>query len=163
MTTIPAARSIARHGVPSLFVFVVLVALVANFGAMFRPDIWYAELAKPAWMPPHEIFGPVWIVLYLMIAIAGWRVWRSAGRMVGALHLWTAQLIANALWPFAFFGLHRIDIALTDIGILLCAILLFIYRARRRSPLASWLFVPYALWVGFATALNFAIWRLNPV
>ena len=153
--------AIARHGVPSLVVFIAFVAVAAMFGATFRPDAWFAVLSKPDWNPPARVFAPVWTALYLMIAIAGWRVWRGAGRMVAALHVWGAQLILNGLWSFMFFGLHRMDIAFVDISLLLALTLLFIPTARRFSLLASWLFVPYAAWVGFATALNFSIWRLN--
>lgn len=158
-----STMAVARYGVPSLIVFVLCVAMVATFGANFRPEAWFAALAKPEWNPPRQVFAPVWTVLYLAIAAAGWRVWRSTGRMVAALHVWVAQLILNGLWSFVFFGLHRIDIALVDISLLLALILLFVVIARRHSRLASWLFVPYAAWVGFATALNFAIWRLNPI
>ena len=157
MTTVATTR----YGVPSLLVFVVLVAMAASFGTWFRADTWFAALSKPAWMPPKELFGPVWTALYLIITAAGWRLWRSTGRMVTALHLWGAQLVLNALWPFMFFGLHRIDIALGAICLQLALILSFIATAWRYSRFTSWLCVPYAAWVGFAASLNFAIWRLN--
>jgi tryptophan-rich sensory protein len=158
-----ATVAIARYGLPSLIVFIFIVAGAAVFGANFRPDSWFLALARPQWNPPNQLFAPVWTVLYLMMAVAGWRVWRGTGRMVLALHVWGAQLILKALWFFMLFGLHRVDIALVDISMLLALILLFIVTSRRYSLLASWLFVPYAAWVGFETALNFAIWRLNPV
>jgi len=158
MASVPSAR----YGVPSLIVFILFAAVAAVFGSSFHPGAWFAALAKPEWNPPNQLFAPVWTVLYLMMAVAGWRVWRATGRMVPALHVWGAQLILNGLWSFTFFGLHRIDIALVDISVLLVLIMGFVVTARRYSLLASWLFVPYAAWVGFATALNFAIWRLNP-
>jgi tryptophan-rich sensory protein len=160
MATVPSTRS--GYGIPSLIVFVMFAAIAAVFGGNFHPDGWFAALPKPQWSPPNQLFAPLWTILYVMMAVAGWRVWRASGRMVTALHVWGAQLILNGLWPFMFFGLHRIDIALVDISVLLVLILGFIVTARRYSLLASWLFVPYAAWVGFATALNFAIWRLDP-
>ena len=150
-----------RAQLPSLAVFVALVVAVALFGARFSPDAWYQQLARPSWNPPNAVFGPVWTVLYAAIAVAGWLVWRAAGRIVLSLQFWLAQLVMNGLWSFLFFGLHRPDLALVDICLLLVLIFAFIVTARQRSLVASWLFVPYAAWVGFATALNFSIWQLN--
>jgi tryptophan-rich sensory protein len=150
-----------RQGVVSFAVFFVLVAAAAGFGAQFSPTAWYASLAKPAWTPPNALFGPVWTILYVGIAVAGWLVWRRTERFVLALVFWSAQLLLNAGWSLLFFGLHRPDIALADIVVLLICIFGFVVTARRHSGLASSLFIPYALWVGFATALNFAIVRMN--
>lgn len=150
-----------RTHFPALAVFIALVAAIAFFGAQFTPDAWYRQLAKPPWNPPAAVFGPVWTVLYVAIAVAGWLVWRATGRIVPALQFWIAQLLINGLWSFLFFGLHRPDLALIDICLLLALIFAFIVSARRHSVVASGLFVPYAAWVGFATALNFSIWRLN--
>jgi tryptophan-rich sensory protein len=155
------ALALKRTQLPSLVVFVLLVAAAGLFGAQFEPGNWYWQLTKPSWNPPDEVFGPMWTALYVGIAVAGWLVWRAAGRMVMSLQFWFAQLVVNGLWSFLFFGLHRPDLALVDIALLLVLIFAFIVTARHRSPVASWLFVPYAAWVGFATALNFTIWRLN--
>jgi tryptophan-rich sensory protein len=148
--------------VVSLVVFVVLTAAAAAFGAQFAPGEWYAALDKPSWNPPNWLFGPVWTVLYLAIAVAGWRVWRKApGKLSPALGLWIAQLLLNAAWSWAFFGLHEMGWALAEILLLLATITSFIVVARPVDRLASWLFVPYGLWVSFATVLNFTLWRLN--
>jgi tryptophan-rich sensory protein len=154
-------QAIARRGVVSLVVFVMTVAAAATFGAQFSPTSWYENLSKPTWTPPNAMFGPVWTILYVGIAVAGWRVWRRTGRCVAALWLWLAQLVLNACWSLLFFGLHRPDMALVDIVMLLATILGFVFTARRHSVLASWLFVPYAVWVSFASALNYAIVSLN--
>ncbi len=153
------AATIGR--LPSLLVFLVAVALVAAFGAQFEPGAWYAQLNKPDWNPPSWVFGPVWTLLYMAIAVAGWLVWRETREVGAVLQLWGVQLIANGLWSWLFFGLHRPDIALVDIALLLCLIVAFMIAARRQSVLASWLFVPYAVWVGFAAALNGSIWSAN--
>ncbi len=142
-------------------VFIALVAATASAASIFEPGSWYEQLVKPSWTPPNRVFAPVWTALYVGIAVAGWLVWRRTGRMVAALQFWLAQLVLNWMWSFLFFGLHRPDLALADILLLLACIIAFIVTARRRSPAASWLFIPYAVWVGFATALNFSIWRLN--
>lgn len=156
-----SSTALKQSHVPALILFVVLVAVAASTGAMFEPGAWYEQLAKPSWNPPNAVFGPVWTVLYIGIAIAGWLTWRASARMTVALLLWIAQLVLNWAWSFLFFGLHRPDLALVDILLLLATIFAFIVSARRRSPVASWLFVPYAAWVSFAIALNFSIWRLN--
>lgn len=146
---------------PSLLLFLSLVALVAAFGAQFEPGAWYSQLQKPDWNPPNWVFGPVWTLLYIGIAVAGWLVWRATRRVQPALQLWGMQLIANGLWSWLFFGLHQPGIALVDISLLFCLIVSFIIASRRYSVAASWLFVPYAIWVGFAAALNASIWSAN--
>jgi tryptophan-rich sensory protein len=146
----------------ALIIFVALVAVAAFGGARFHPDDWYAALSKPDWTPPSWLFAPVWTLLYAGIAVAGWLVWRrSGGRLTPALVLWLLQLGLNATWSWLFFGLHRPGMALVDIAALLLCILAFTIVARRLSPVSSLLFVPYALWVAFATALNYAIWQRN--
>jgi tryptophan-rich sensory protein len=146
----------------ALLVFVVLVAAAAVVGGRFLPGPWYVSLAKPAWTPPNWVFGPVWTLLYIGIAFAGWLVWRRNGPRAGAsLALWGAQLVLNAAWSWFFFGQHRPGIALADIVALLACIVAFIIVTYADSRPAALLFVPYALWVGLATALNHAIWRMN--
>lgn len=148
---------------PALLVFVLVVAAAAVFGAQFMPGAWYAALLKPAWTPPNWLFGPVWTLLYIAIAFAGWRVWRAAhARRPLALGLWWAQWLCNGLWSWLFFGLHRPDLALIDIGLLLACIVAFVVVAWRIDRIAAWLFVPYAVWVSYASSLNLWIWLNNP-
>ena len=147
----------------SLIIFGVVVLAIAFCGSRFKPDAWHAALAKPAWNPPNWVFAPVWTVLYAAIAVAGWLVWRAAGdRWSPALTFWALQLAANGAWTWLFFGRHRIDVALADIGVTLICIVGFMVVASSLSPAASLLFLPYAAWILFAGALNAAIWRLNP-
>lgn len=124
---------------------------------------WYAELAKPAWNPPNWIFGPVWTVLYAMMAVAAWRVWLHGGwtRQKKALGLFLLQWALNALWTPLFFGLHRPGWALAEILVLLVAILATIREFWRVERLAGALLLPYSAWVAFASVLNWAIWRMN--
>ena len=146
----------------SLTVFIAMVAAAALVGSQFGPGPWYVALQKPSWTPPDWLFGPVWSVLYIAIAVAGWSVWRSkAVSVTKPILLWLLQVILNGLWSWLFFGLRRPELALIDIIALLITICCFIATANGTSRVAAWLFVPYALWVGFATALNFAIWQLN--
>lgn len=146
----------------SLAIFVALVAAAAFIGGQFMPGEWYRALEKPSWNPPSWVFGPVWTTLYVMIAVAGWLVWHSEGRRrQAALAFWAAQLVLNAMWSWLFFGLKRPDLAMIDIVWLWLVIGGFTIAAWRLRRAASLLFVPYWLWVSFASALNFTIWRLN--
>lgn len=129
-------------------------------GYLNPPGEWYSGLAKPSFNPPNWVFGPAWTLLYFMIAVAGWRIWRSGpgGR---AIRLWGVQLALNFAWSPAFFGAHRVDLALAIVLALLGAIVAFIVAAWRQDRAAAGLFVPYAGWVAFASALNGAILALN--
>ncbi|MGC4007472.1 MAG: TspO/MBR family protein [Pirellulales bacterium] len=138
----------------------------AGIGAWFTiSEIpgWYTALKKPTWNPPNDVFGPVWNTLYLMMAVAAWWVWRSAGFSNGRVALATfgAQLVLNTLWSILFFGLHRPDWAFIEIVVLWIAIGATIYAFAKISRLAAGLLVPYWLWVAFAAVLNYQIWRLN--
>lgn len=142
-----------------LFVLVVVGGGLA-IGLLTAPGGWYASLAKPPFNPPSWVFGPVWTLLYVMIAIAGWRTYeREAGRW--PMKLWMIQLCLNFLWTPVFFAAHRIGLALVILILLLVSILAFIVQSWRRDPIRAWLFVPYAVWVGFASLLNGWIWALN--
>ncbi len=128
-------------------------------GTASRPDDWYRALEKPWFNPPDWVFGPTWSVLYVLIAVAGWRVWRSGHRK--ALVAWGVQMALNFLWPPIFFNAHATLAALVVILGLLGSILVFLARAGLRDRVAFWCFVPYAMWVAYAALLNGAIWRLN--
>lgn len=132
-------------------------------GAVFRADAWYAALAKPAWTPPGWVFPPVWVLLYTLMGVAAWLVWRRAGCGVGgpALGLFIAQLAVNAAWSPLFFGMHRPGLALLDIVAQDVLIASTIMAFRHHSRSAAGLLVPYWLWVTFATAVNFGVWHLN--
>lgn len=124
---------------------------------------WYADLNKPPFTPPNEVFGPVWTVLYVMMATAAWRVWRVADRETaqGPLTMFALQLALNLGWSVAFFGLERTGSAVAVIVVLELAVIATAFAFRPIDRLAALLMVPYALWVGFAAVLNIAIWRLN--
>jgi tryptophan-rich sensory protein len=143
----------------SLFFFLALVAGTA-WWSRHEPGPFYASLQKPTWTPPAELFAPVWAVIYVLIALAGWIVWRAQGLGL-ALAAWFVQLGLNGAWPWLMFGHKQITYALTDIIVLLLAIVVFIGLAWPVRRSAALLFVPYFLWVSFAAVLNFEIWRLN--
>ena len=135
----------------------------ALFGSRYMPGPWHEHLKKPAWNPPNWVFGPVWTLLYTLMAIAAWIVWREGGW--GAqrvpLTLFVVQLTFNALWSWIFFGLKNPGLAFADIIALWLALLATLIVFSRVQPAAGWLLAPYLAWVTFASALNFSIWRLN--
>lgn len=126
-------------------------------------DTWYAGLSKPPLTPPDWIFGPVWSVLYLTMAVAAWMIWRREGlrRAALPLGLFVLQLELNAAWSVLFFGLRSPGWAMLDLTLLWCAILATAFCFWYRSVAAAWLLMPYLAWVSYAGVLNFVIWRLN--
>ena len=134
-------------------------ALIGVLGVAGTTDE-YQSLQQPAWAPPSWLFGPVWTVLYVMIAVSGWLVWRRTG-WTTALTVYAAQLALNAAWTPIFFGFGQYGLALVDIAVLWLLIGATIWLFRPVSRPAPLLLVPYWLWVTFATALNFAIWHAN--
>jgi translocator protein len=147
-----------------LGVFMLACVAVAASGALFRPGAWYETLRKPWWRPPNWLFGPAWTVLYLMIAVSGWLVWRTAGLAGAALPLgvYALHLAVNAAWSWLFFGLRRMDLALADVILLWLSIVLMMALFAPISATAAWLLAPYLAWVSFAAFLNFTMLRLNP-
>ena len=147
----------------ALAVFALACLLAASSGAIFRAGPWYSDLRKPSWQPPNWLFGPVWMVLYAMIALSGWIVWHSAGadQLLVAMLIYGVQLVFNALWSYCFFGLRQPGLALADMSALWISILLAILVFYPVSALAAGLLLPYLLWVSFAWRLNHAIWRLT--
>jgi translocator protein len=145
----------------SLILFLVLVLGGGlALGGLTVPGAWYAGLVKPPFNPPAWLFGPVWTALYILIAIAGWRIWQR-DRSGWPMKLWWAQMALNFLWTPVYFGAHQIGLAFVVILLMLTAILAFIVAGWRQDRVAAWLFVPYAAWVAFASVLNGSIWMLN--
>ncbi|HEU5209984.1 MAG TPA: TspO/MBR family protein [Longimicrobiales bacterium] len=152
-----------------------LVALVVSFVVCFaaaaigglatrRAPEFYEALSQPSWAPPASLFGPVWTVLYALMAIAVWLVWkeRSAAGAGTALTLFLVQLALNALWSWLFFAWQLGTAARVEIVVLLVVIALTIAAFWRVRPLAGALMLPYLAWVAYATALTFALVRQNP-
>lgn len=129
-------------------------------GTVSMPDGWFAALQKPSFQPPNWLFGPVWTILYVLIGIAGARLYLHAPQS-GAMRLWWAQLVLNFLWSPAFFAFHQPALALLVVAALLVVLVALIGSALPRDRIAALLLVPYGLWVSFATLLNAAIVWLN--
>lgn len=126
--------------------------------------VFYAQLDKPGWAPPAWLFGPVWSVLYLLMGVAAWLVWRErpSQGVDGALGLYLLQLGLNALWSWLFFGWRQGALAMVDVVLLLALVAVTAAAFWRLRPLAGALLLPYLAWVGFASALTWAVWQRNP-
>lgn len=135
--------------------------VAASSGAVFKPGAWYDGLAKPWWNPPKLVFPVVWTILFILIAIAGWRVWRAGDGWSPALTVYAIHLVFNAMWSAIFFGLHRIHLALIELVVFWNMILATMVLFYPIDPLATWMLAPYLLWVTIAGYLNYSIWRLN--
>jgi benzodiazapine receptor len=157
--------SVARQALGLLGWFAATFAAAA-LGAMASVDAsdFYAQLARPAWAPRASWFGPVWTVLYVLMAVAAWLVWRRAGwaRARGALLLYLAQLPVNALWSWLFFAWREGALAMADVVVLWALIAATTVAFWRHHRAAGAMLLPYLAWVSFATALTYAIWQLNP-
>lgn len=145
-----------------LFVFgCFLIAFIGGLVTSSSVSTWYTMLEKPTYNPPSWVFGPVWSILYLMIAVSGWLIYLKTGWKSLALKIYGLQLYLNAVWSPLFFGLKQPGIALIDIALLWGAIAWTMFMFKKHSISALILLIPYFLWVTFATILNFEIWRLN--
>lgn len=150
----------------SLVVFIIVCLIVEIVGSFWTKETistWYPTLIKPSWTPPNWIFGPVWSILYIMIAISGWLIYKAkySHKRSIALKLYVGQLALNFIWSFLFFVLRSPALGLIDILVLCLLIILTIINAWPVHPLASLLLIPYLIWVIYATSLNAGIWLLN--
>jgi benzodiazapine receptor len=152
-----------KHAAVGLVVWILVSMAAGLVGSRFMPGEWYAALAKPSWNPPNTVFAPVWSVLYVLMGVSAWLVWRKAGLSGApvALALFVVQLVLNALWSFLFFGAHRPDLAFVEVVLLWLVILATTVAFWRVSAPAGALLLPYLCWVAFASALNLQVWRLN--
>jgi tryptophan-rich sensory protein len=149
-----------------LLLSLVVTGAAASLGAIASIDAanFYATLDKPAWAPPPGIFGPVWTVLYVLMAVAAWLVWRTAGFRAARipLALYVVQLALNALWTWLFFRWHSGRWAFFEINALWLVLLFTFVSFWRTHRLAGRLLVPYWAWITFAAALTYAVWQRNP-
>jgi tryptophan-rich sensory protein len=143
--------------------WLILTFGVAYLSSQFEPGEWYRTISKPSWTPPGWIFGPVWSLLYLSMGVSAWLVWRKrTGEAVRLpLSIYLVQLIVNGLWSWFFFGRQMIGVALLDLVILVLVVSINLVLFMRIDRRAGVLLIPYLIWICFAAALNFQIWRLN--
>ncbi|MGK2867802.1 MAG: TspO/MBR family protein [Mycobacterium sp.] len=163
MTSETSTTARSQH-LPALAVSLLVVGLVATLGGLASADAAadYGKLAQPSWAPPSYLFGPVWTVLYVVMAVAAWLIWRANPRWSNpAIIAYGVQLALNLLWSPLFFGLGWRGLALVDILLLDIAVAVTIALFWKIHRIAAVMLVPYFGWVLFATALNYAVWSLN--
>jgi len=150
-----------------LIIALIIPQIIGIIGALFTmPSIngWYSSLAKPALNPPNWIFGPVWTLLFILMGVAAYLVWRQGfdrKEVKVALGIFIFQLFLNLFWSIIFFGIHNPAVAFTEIISLWSAILALILAFYQVSRTSAYLLIPYILWVSFAAYLNYAIWQLS--
>src|SRR5688572_4952318 len=154
-----------RSQVLGFVAWLAVVFAAASIGAIasIDADTFYGQLQKPSWAPPASVFGPVWSALYALMGVSAWLVWRKPHATRHALWLFFGQLAANALWSWLFFAWHQGALAFIDVLALLVLIAATIVSFWRLNRLAAVLLMPYILWVAFACALTWAVWRANPM
>jgi len=154
------------HQVIGLLGWLLLSFAAAAIGAIASAGAgaFYEQLLRPGWAPPASLFAPVWTVLYILMGVSAWLIWREFGFKEGksALALFSIQLCANALWSWVFFVWHQGALAFAEVILLWCLIVATVRSFRRLNTAAAALLLPYLGWVTFACALTFAEWRLNP-
>ncbi|MEO8487542.1 MAG: TspO/MBR family protein [Betaproteobacteria bacterium] len=168
MSDDPVARAGPGFSVPvqalGLAGWLALAFAAAGIGAVASIDAssFYAQLVKPSWAPPGSVFGPVWTVLYALMGVAAWRVWRTRPVRSGALALFLVQLAANALWSWLFFAWRLGALASVEVLVLVALIAATLVAFWRTDRIAAALLIPYLAWVSFASVLTWSVWRANP-
>jgi translocator protein len=165
LTTVP----VSRPGTDwlALLGFLAVAGAAGFVGNLLQGDdvgVRYLTFERPVWAPPQQAFGIVWPILYLLIGVAAWRVWRAAGSLRAAttpLGLWAAQLVINGIWPGVFFGVNAFGLAIPVIVALDVVVVATIMVFHRFDRVAAWMLAPYLAWLLYATALNAALWVMN--
>lgn len=143
--------------------WIAVCSLAGIFGAQFEPGSWYELLQKPEWTPPNWVFPVVWPILYMLMGISAWMLWKMKEVSIyqTEFNWFFVQLLLNALWSWLFFGMHMVGTALAEILLFWISIAFTILLFYSRNRIAGILLIPYLLWVSYAVVLNFAIWQLN--
>ena len=151
---------IARYA--SMAVFLATVVLAAAIAGSFEAGEWYYSMNKPSWTPPSWFFVPVWVVLYVTMALAAWQVWLTGHyNRLGALTWWLIQLALNVTWSWLFFGLERLGWAWLELGLQIAVVVMCIRAFHLLSKSAAYLMMPYLVWLVFFWMFNLAIWTMN--
>jgi len=155
-----------KKSILPLLVFILITLFAGFIGSLFTtPSIasWYAFINKPSFSPPNWLFAPVWSLLYILMGIAAFLIWQKRDNLKTkpALMFYGIQLILNTFWSIIFFGMHNPGLAFLEIIILWTFILITLIKFYKINKTSGILFIPYFIWVSFASILNFAVWMLN--
>lgn len=160
----------SNSSISKIFIFIICIAIPLGIGflgstfTMESVKTWYTTISKPSFNPPNWLFAPVWTTLYILMGIASFRVWQKRKTnewFHWAVIIYILQLAFNLMWSYIFFELHQLGVALIEIGFLLLLIIINAFIFYRFDKIAGWLFLPYFLWVSFATYLTYSIFMLN--
>ena len=160
----------SNSSISKIFIFIICIAIPLGIGflgstfTMGSVKTWYTTINKPSFNPPNWLFAPVWTTLYILMGIASFRVWQKRKTnewFHWAVIIYILQLAFNLMWSYIFFELHQLGVALIEIGFLLLLIIINAFIFYRFDKTAGWLFLPYFLWVIFATYLTYSIFMLN--
>lgn len=160
MQTVTTGHHSQKSWIALAVFLVAVIGIGALIGTQTAPGEWYQSLTKPPLNPPNWVFGPVWFTLYVMIAVAGWRIWTIAPKST-AMKLWFAQMLLNFAWSPVWFQAQQLWLAFVILVAMWLAIVGFILTSKKHDTIAPWLFVPYLAWVSFAGYLNLSIALLN--
>ena len=147
----------------SLFLFIITTFLASFIGGIttFKfKEPWYSTLVKPSFNPPDWVFGPVWTILYILMAIAIWNVWIKS-KNINLVYLYFIHLFFNTTWSVVFFGFNQIELALINLIVLILFIVILFLKYKVVSKLSAYLMIPYFLWCCFAFLLNLNLIMLN--
>ena len=136
-------------------------SVIASIITIEFKDPWYSLLIKPTYNPPDWIFAPVWTTLYLMMTIAIWKFWHDKNRDMNTVYIYFIHLIFNTTWSIVFFVFHKMVLALIVLALLICLIIILLFRFRRANMLSFYMMIPYLLWCSFALILNLNLIVLN--
>ncbi len=153
------SRGSAWHLI-GLIIICYSVAALGGWATAQSVKDWYPTLAKPPHTPPSWVFGPVWTVLYGLLAVSLWRVWRADSAREAKALFW-GLLLVNAAWSHLFFGIRRPDLALIDIALYLIVLVGLIRALAKLDRIAAWLQAPHLVWVTYAATINAGVWWLN--
>ena len=153
-----------KNKIASFFIFFLFTFSASFIGSLVTINLkepWYSQLIKSNYNPPDWIFAPVWTTLYLMMTVAIWFFWHSKNKDIKTLYLYFIHILFNTTWSVIFFGFHNIFLALINLVILICLIIILIIRFKRVNFVSSYLMIPYLLWCCYALFLNFNLLILN--
>ncbi|MDA9631219.1 tryptophan-rich sensory protein [Candidatus Pelagibacter sp.] len=143
------------------FIITYSASVIGGLATINFKEPWYSLLSKPTFNPPDWIFAPVWTTLYLMMTIAIWNIWHSKNRDMNTVYIYFIHLIFNTTWSIVFFVFHKMVLALIVLALLICLIIILLFRFRRVNMLSFYMMIPYLLWCSFALILNLNLIVLN--
>ena len=143
------------------FIITYSASFIGGMATISFKEPWYSQLVKSSLNPPDWIFAPVWTTLYLMMTLAIWFFWHSKKKDINTVYIYFIHILFNTTWSVVFFAFHSILLALINLMILICLIVILILRFKRVNNVSAYLMIPYLLWSCYALFLNLSLFILN--